>query len=685
MDDGNHDSLPPVNPSSTEHGPGIDIDKSGTDKQTDESSHHSAGDVRVATPRASFQGIEAVHTSAANAGRNRVLCDDIIIDQVIQCLDLEDVARLRQVCQQFWECSTEAAVWKRRLERAKHRLPPVPPTARYSFANLSTVESERLLLRCASLAREWDVDVPRYQHRWKIEVYREILEMVLLPGGQYMVASVANEAWTRFAIEVFTADFKYAVGAPLAHLDVPTKAFELRAKYMTFRGTPGIVIAYVRRDYRRARDVERFDVNALPSDHQPCPGDRQLQYECAVAHVPLAASELLGDGTIPQHSRKFREVAKKLARPFHILTEIISRSRLSNPVIDDDVGGAPLVAVLKHAEGVADRIIYKNLDGGPATTLMGTPHPDLPALPHAIMAFSIIPIQKQFLVIRRAGDNVQPIGLDNGVGEHTAPYYFSEFWDIVEEPGATLTRDAAARGDVFDCEGNYWEKVWISDHGLGPSLTHDRSLRAQLLSSGERPVLRPILVFVRAKDCGGIPYSALFPAGHPLARHPLQETQTPAPYRYAFTHSFLQFDTDALGDEDGTLDGFEFRVLPGAVRPLVYTVQRRGACAHRFDVHSLSGIWDRALVHAGDSEAAQAIAEAVKKAEEGEGEHGGVDGVIMLNGEVVAGCRYLDVPEEDLREVSAIAWDETIGRLCVARAGMTRVDVFDFATAPLRA
>ncbi|KAI0652763.1 hypothetical protein C8Q79DRAFT_1005931 [Trametes meyenii] len=456
MDDAKHCPLLPVNSLLTEHGPNLDVGEHGTDEQTDitcgevcynylldhhakdESSDRSIGDVRATAASTSAQTIEVGPTNVANDGRIKVLCDDIIIDLVIQRLDLEDVARMLQVAP--YNVPPSSLRWnltgcpnlEKKARACKASPSPIPPTARYSFANLSAVESERLLLRCASLAREWDVDVPRYQHRWKIEAYHEVLEMTLLPGGQYMVAFVANQAWTRFAIEVLTADFKYAVGAPLAHLDVPTKAFELRAK---------------------------FDVNAFPSDYQPYPGDRQLQYECVVAHVPLAASELLGHGTIPQHSREFREVAKKLARPFHILTEIISRSRLSNPVIDDDVDGVPVVAVLKHAEGVADRIVYKNLDGGPATTLMGTPHLNFPILPHAIMAFSI------------SGD------LENDVGEHTAHYYFPEFWEIIEDPCATLTRNPAARGNIFDCEGNYWEKVWMSDHGLGPSLTHDRSLR----------------------------------------------------------------------------------------------------------------------------------------------------------------------------------------------------------------
>ncbi|KAI0652764.1 hypothetical protein C8Q79DRAFT_1005932 [Trametes meyenii] len=139
----------------------------------------------------------------------------------------------------------------------------------------------------------------------------------------------------------------------------------------------------------------------------------------------------------------------------------------------------------------------------------------------------------------------------------------------------------------------------------------------------------------------------------------MAEPQELPSYKYAFTRSFLQFDADAMGDEEGVLERFEFRVLPGAVRPLVYTA---------LSVHLLSGIWIRALVRARDAQAAQAIAEAL----------------MMAEGGLASECRYLSVAKEDLRGVSAIAWNETIGRLCVAYAGMARVEVSDFATAPLR-
>ncbi|KAI1792042.1 hypothetical protein LXA43DRAFT_1009034, partial [Ganoderma leucocontextum] len=141
-----------------------------------------------------------------------------------------------------------------------HQLPPVPPTERYSLAYLSHIEIERLLTRSVSLPTQWDHDQPKCMRRWEIDAQpeRKVLEMALLPGGQYLVASVKDRNPTRHSIEVFASDFQYSVGFPFARFTTPTKAFHLRAKYLTIHGQPGIATAYIRRDYRRDKFKDQF-------------------------------------------------------------------------------------------------------------------------------------------------------------------------------------------------------------------------------------------------------------------------------------------------------------------------------------------------------------------------------------------------------------------------------------------
>ena len=81
--------------------------------------------------------------------------------------------------------------------------------------------------------------------------------MALLPGGQYMVASVTDRSRTRYAIEVFTSDFGYAMGFPIARVKTRTRVYDFKARCMAVEGEQGIAIACVRRDCWRERYVKR--------------------------------------------------------------------------------------------------------------------------------------------------------------------------------------------------------------------------------------------------------------------------------------------------------------------------------------------------------------------------------------------------------------------------------------------
>ncbi len=214
--------------------------------------------------------------------------------------------------------------------------------------------------------------------RWEIDAGRTVLDMALLPGGQYLVASVADQSRTRFAIDLYTTDFAYRLGFPVARYDVPSRAFHLRAKYMTFRGRPGIAITYVRRDYRRPQFAERYgNINSFPPEWEDPRWRRVLMYECAVVYAPLDALETVCEDVRPMCPVQLR--VRTMPRPFQVLAEITSRSRMSNAVIEDDVRGAPLLAVLKHGPG-GDCVVYKNLDGGAGTTMVCSPQPDYQGL-----------------------------------------------------------------------------------------------------------------------------------------------------------------------------------------------------------------------------------------------------------------------------------------------------------------
>ena len=98
----------------------------------------------------------------------------------------------------------------------------------------------------------------------------------------------------------------------------------------------------------------------------------------------------------------------------------------------------------------------------------------------------------------------------------------------------------------------------------------------------------------------------------------------------------------------------------------------------------LRGLWDRELlkyeVGEGEDGAAQA-GDGHSREGEGDGEGEDESDMECLPAGDVRVARF-DLEEEDLRNVSAVAWDETIGRLCVSyfsRQSDSRIAVFDFA------
>ncbi|KAM5538424.1 hypothetical protein V8D89_008026 [Ganoderma adspersum] len=680
---------------------------------------------------------------------NRILNDDVILDNILPNLDLKDILAVRQVSDQMRQCSHQPAVWKRIVASTEHRLPPVPPTARYSLANLSRFEVERLLTRSVSLPTQWDQDQPRCMRRWEIDAQRKVLEMALLPGGQYLVASVKDRNPTRHSIEVFASDFHYSMGFPFARFNTPTKAFHLRVKYLTFHGQPGIVIAYIRRDYRRDKFKNEFDVNRIPPDSDWF--SSKVKCECAVLHVPLKSLDHLFNNDAPWNVREYRTRARQQPRPFQVLTEITSRARMSVPVIDEDRHGNPFVAVLKHP----DRIVYKNLDGGLGCTMYCEPHPTYDELPHAIMAFTFLRCQHQFLLIRRAGDD--PDVLDHrATADHLAalepdeepsgPYYFAELYDVLYASGTSATHAAAFRTAVHDAEWNFWKHVWITDPSAGLALKADASVHAQRSRTTKPP---PITIFVQAVRSYGLVFNTFFPEPEPVPVHG-PSTEGPTEHHYAFVLSEEDtfIETERLPDGVESLnDVYEHRVLLGATRPVIYTVPREGSSAHSFKIQMLGGVWDEGLLERPllpmstavlaeieqqegaaldegdvDGEGGEDVEDGddVEDAEDAEDEDADMEEVVIGDGdedemigeddepndhgEEDAGdgaadedalsdvfednsrirvSHQFDVALEDLGDVSAIAWDETIGRLCIGYARNSKIAVFDFAGAPV--
>ena len=331
------------------------------------------------------------------------------------------------------------------------------------------------------------------------------------------------------------------------------------------------------------------------------------------------------------------------------------------------------------------------------------------------MAFSILPPQNQFLIVRRASPDMDPDELAQL--EYLGPFYFAELYDIAHAPGTTVTRTAASRSAVHDSRGNYWHAVWLSDPGFGPSLppaTSPSSAFAQedaVCTYQPDPAKpRPLVIFVSARFSYGVAWDIVPPLPVPST------SGSHARYRYALSEdeAFVTIERVEGGVAEElerewameTVGGMvkEERVLLGSTRPLVCTVVRPSAGGGggggggagsvgvlSFRVSMLRGLWDRELLkyEVGDAYGVDGVTQAGDAhvavdeghSREGEGEDEDESDMECLPAGDVRVARF-DLEEEDLRNVSAVAWDETIGRLCVSyfsRQSDSRIAVFDFA------
>jgi len=202
------------------------------------------------------------------------LANDTLVDFVFSQLSVRDIIRLRQVrlailfgrrptrltiiwkktCKLFYELTHQPMVWKRILTRFPLPLPPMPPTARYNFSSLSSLETERMILRALTLDSNWRSKQPRAYVASESPAFHDVLSMKMAPGGQYMVASVRDAGPNNYALMLFLMEHRAHIGYPIAKVRTRSKAYHLHVKYTNFQGEAGIMICYARREPKNKPD-----------------------------------------------------------------------------------------------------------------------------------------------------------------------------------------------------------------------------------------------------------------------------------------------------------------------------------------------------------------------------------------------------------------------------------------------
>ncbi|KAG6897145.1 hypothetical protein C0992_003803 [Termitomyces sp. T32_za158] len=148
-----------------------------------------------------------------------------------------------QVNKYYFHLTHEPLIWKRFLQELRIPLPPIRPTLDRSVQS-SDYEFEQLVSRAISLEDNWRKQRPTVASAMAFDASLEVLDMKLLPGGKYLIASIRDDY--RFFIALYHLDHPRGPHV-LARCQIPTKAYQLQAKYMKYQEKPVIMIAYLSR------------------------------------------------------------------------------------------------------------------------------------------------------------------------------------------------------------------------------------------------------------------------------------------------------------------------------------------------------------------------------------------------------------------------------------------------------
>ena len=125
-------------------------------------------------------------------------------------------------------------------------VPQIRPSLDYAASGF---EIEALVVHAAQVATAWNcVDAIDLNSHRRLDSQLEVVDIKIVPGGNFIVASVRDRSHLRFYLIVYVLDARNGSRA-LARFHLPHKAFDLQAQYLDRNGHHGIMISYTTRKF----------------------------------------------------------------------------------------------------------------------------------------------------------------------------------------------------------------------------------------------------------------------------------------------------------------------------------------------------------------------------------------------------------------------------------------------------
>ncbi|RDB19512.1 hypothetical protein Hypma_013479 [Hypsizygus marmoreus] len=554
---------------------------------------------------------------------------DIHVDHIFIYLRVEDILALRRVNKAFFLLTHEPIIWKRFLAHLSIPIPPLRPTFRYAL-EATDYEVEQLVSRAISLEDNWRRQKPKVTRADVFLAHYNVLDLKLLPGGKYLIASVKDSSSYRFFIVVFCLDHPKGPHA-MARLPTRARAYYMQAKYMKYQGQDVIMLAYVIRTFEDGgpANVDPSEYSARTKIDPPHP----FHHELNVAYISLNSLEAMANPHIVPGDADYTAIAQRQKGPFFQLATIVGTLAIDTISLFE-MRGSPFVSLIQQPDNIA---IFDAVNNA-ISILVCHEHQDHRGKRHFIRAVRALPYQDELLVIR----SVQTEG------------FFEQFLEIYDMP--THAEHFTPMYPKAQCSLGFDNAftVHISDYGI-PSKNGESnySLRHDLHPSP------PISIYLENIVPSGINHFVVWPN---VKDEPATKTR-PATRTYFYDLEHVQQQTRHISEPH------RVRVLPGAYRAIVYTVQR----VDTTDTPSVV-MFKRYLnpeVQTGDYPIPR-----VSKSTY----------VLRRDHPPFPHTAYtaLDLDPHIMETyqrggVQAISWDEGIGRVCVATGNSDQIEILDFA------
>ncbi|RDB19504.1 hypothetical protein Hypma_013473 [Hypsizygus marmoreus] len=565
---------------------------------------------------------------------------DTHVDQIFIYLHIEDILCLRRVNKAFFLLTHEPIIWKRFLANISIPLPPLRPTFRYAL-EATDFEIEQLVSRAISLDDNWRRPKPRITPAGVFPTHYHVLDLQLLPGGKYLLASVKDSSSTRFFIIVFCLDHPKGPH-PLARLPTRSRAYHMQAKYMKFEGKHVIMVAYNIRAFEGGApaNVDPSEYNWRAEIDPP----HSFHHELCVAYVNLHSLEAMTNPVIVPGEAEYTSIAQRQKGPFYQLATAVTGFRV-DMVSLFEMGGKPFVSLVQLPRYVSVLQVDAKKNTTSSFRCEEVGHLTLPTLPNVIKALRALPGQNELLVIR----TITVPSLTIKEGKYTNLLEIYDMPDNNEfDPVSPKARFYIGRDEVT--------RFHISDYGI-PSkngetiytLRHDTHPPPPISIYAETTLLKH-----------GTKHWLLWPG----------YKETPATRTKPATKTF-HYDLEHVCEQsEDTCDTTHVPcILPGAYRALIYTVDH----ADRTDTPGILTL--KRYVNPEVQPEGYPIPRVDRSTS-----------VLRRDHPPVPEDKYtaLELDAHVMQTyqrggLGAIAWDEGSGRVCVATGNSENIEMWDFA------